>query len=357
MTASMLEVVDVSVRYGSTEALRGVSLEVAAGETVAVIGPSGCGKSTLLRSIAGLEPLVSGTIRLGGELLDGPGAPSVPVHRRDLGLMFQDHALFSHLDVAANVAFGPRMQGIGPAERAARAVELLALVGLAGYEGRRVSELSGGEAQRVALARALAPSPGFLMLDEPLGALDRVLREQLSGELDRIVHSLGLTTLHVTHDQAEAAALADRIVVMRAGSIVQVGTPAEVWARPSSRFVAEFMGHPNVWRFEGSDVLAPVTALALATRHPVGESGRAARGDGDRDGDGTDSSTVLATVERVEFREGRFRVTALEDRTSASEPARTLVVDAADAPTVGDQVRITIAVDQLVPLDAGVAED
>ena len=233
----------VSVAYGDTTVLDHVDLTVAAGEKVAVVGPSGSGKSTLLRAIAGLEPLTAGHITL-----DGRDLRTVATHRRGVGLMFQDHALFPHLSVADNVAYGLR-HGPSPSGAATgeRVVELLDLVGLEGFGPRSVDQLSGGEAQRVALARALAPAPSLLMLDEPLGSLDRVLREQLVADLDRLLDRMGQTALHVTHDQAEAFALADRVAVLTGGRLVRVGTPQELWEDPGSRFVATFLGRPNIW--------------------------------------------------------------------------------------------------------------
>ncbi|MGH1494115.1 MAG: ABC transporter ATP-binding protein [Acidimicrobiales bacterium] len=232
----------VSIRYGSAVALDRFSLETAKGEIVAVLGPSGSGKSTLLRAVAGLEPLAEGRIVLHGRDLAG-----VATHRRGLGLMFQDHGLFTHLSVADNIAYGLKTAGVPKPEREARVAELLDLVGLAGFGDRRTGQLSGGEAQRVALARALAPNPGLLMLDEPLGSLDRALREQLTGDLRRLLTELGQTALHVTHDQSEAFAVADRVVVVDDGKPVAIGTPAQLWDNPGSRFVAEFLGHPNIW--------------------------------------------------------------------------------------------------------------
>ena len=259
---------DVSVRYGQTTALDRFTLSVPAGQIVAVVGPSGSGKSTLLRAVAGLEPLAAGRVVLGGRDL-----AAVPTHLRGLGLMFQDHGLFTHLDVAANIGYGLRVGGAGREQEAARVDELLALVGLQGFEARRPSQLSGGEAQRVALARALAPRPGLLMLDEPLGSLDRALRDQLTGDLRRLLTGLGQTALHVTHDQAEAFAVADRVVVMAAGRPVAVGSPADLWADPGSRFVAEFLGHPNVWSVtvgpDGEVSLAGHRLGRVGARHPL----------------------------------------------------------------------------------------
>lgn len=249
----MLKLDGATVRFGQRAALDAVDLEVADHETVCVLGPSGSGKSTLLRVVAGLQPLDAGRVLLGGA--DQAG---VPVHKRGLGLMFQDHQLFPQRDVAGNVAFGLRMRGASRVEQAARVGELLDLVGLPGAERRAVAALSGGEQQRVALARALAPSPRLLMLDEPLGQLDRTLRERLVVELRSLFARLGTTVLAVTHDQGEAFALADRVVVMRDGRIAQTGTPLEVWQRPASEFVARFLGFENV-------VPATVTGAVAAT--------------------------------------------------------------------------------------------
>jgi thiamine transport system ATP-binding protein len=233
-----LDVVGVSVRYGTTTAVDNVTFAVEPAEIVAVIGPSGCGKSTLLRAVAGLEPLHDGAICWAGDDLR-----DVPPHERGTGLMFQDHALFPHRDVAANVAFGLKMQHRPKAEQQARVDELLELVGLAGFGPRRIDELSGGEAQRVALARSLAPRPRLVMLDEPLGSLDRALRDRLATDIRTTLRAMGIAALHVTHDQDEAFTVADRVAVMDAGRLVQIATPATLWAAPATRFVATFLGH------------------------------------------------------------------------------------------------------------------
>ncbi|MFF8694987.1 ABC transporter ATP-binding protein [Streptomyces sp. NPDC015144] len=237
----MLTLESATVRFGGRAALDAVDLAVAEHEIVTVLGPSGSGKSTLLRVVAGLQRLDGGRV-----LLDGADQSGVPVHRRGLGLMFQDHQLFPHRDVGANVAFGLRMRGASRRDQERRVGELLDLVGLPGAERRAVATLSGGEQQRVALARALAPRPKLLMLDEPLGQLDRGLRERLVVELRALFRKLGTTVLAVTHDQGEAFALADRTVVMREGRIAQVGTALEVWRQPVSAFVAGFLGFDNV---------------------------------------------------------------------------------------------------------------
>ncbi|MFD8142747.1 ABC transporter ATP-binding protein [Streptomyces sp. NPDC059708] len=250
---TLLRLEGVTVRFGDRAVVDAVDLEVAEHETVCVLGPSGSGKSTLLRVVAGLQPPSAGRVLLGGA--DQAG---VPVHRRGVGLMFQDHQLFPHRDVGGNVAFGLCVRGSAKAEYAERVARLLDLVGLPGAQGRAVASLSGGEQQRVALARALAPSPRLLMLDEPLGQLDRGLRERLVVELQGLFSRLGTTVLAVTHDQGEAFALADRVVVMRDGRIAQAGTPLEVWQRPASEFVARFLGFENV-------VAATVSGGAAAT--------------------------------------------------------------------------------------------
>lgn len=253
----LLVIRDVVKMYDGFPALRGVSLCVPVGSITAVLGPSGCGKTTLLRVIAGLDLPDSGSLWCGDQVLD-----RVPVHQRDFGLMFQEYALFPHRDVAANVAFGLRMRKVPRAQVAARVAELLMLVGLVGYERRRVDGLSGGERQRVALARSLAPHPRLLMLDEPLGALDRVLRERLLDEMRVILRRVGVTSLYVTHDQAEAFAIADRVVLMDGGRVEQVGSPEEVYRQPASLFVARFLGLRNVVRGQVLDVGAE---LLIAT--------------------------------------------------------------------------------------------
>ncbi|MFE7853694.1 ABC transporter ATP-binding protein [Streptomyces sp. NPDC057403] len=237
----LLSLQDATVRFGGRAVLDAVGLDVAEHEVVCVLGPSGSGKSTLLRVVAGLQELGAGRV-----LLDGRDQSGVPAHRRGVGLMFQDHQLFPQRDVGGNVAFGLRMRGEARAEQEARVRELLDLVGLPGAARRAVASLSGGEQQRVALARALAPRPRLLMLDEPLGQLDRSLRERLVVELRELFGRLGTTVLAVTHDQGEAFALADRVVVMRDGRIAQSGTPLEVWQRPAGEFVARFLGFDNV---------------------------------------------------------------------------------------------------------------
>lgn len=234
-----LEVESLNFRVGQRDVLSGVSLHVGPGETVALLGPSGSGKTTLLRLVAGLDHPTAGEVRF-----DGHDLAHVPAHRRGFGLMFQDHALFPHLNVEKNVAFG--LRAVPSNRRRARVSELLALVGLAGFELRSIDKLSGGERQRVALARALAPSPKLLMLDEPLASLDRALRQRLVDELRDILERLGIPAIYVTHDQQEAFALADRIVILDEGRLVREGPPRDLWGSPGTEFVARFLGMENI---------------------------------------------------------------------------------------------------------------
>ncbi len=238
---SLIDVRRLRKSYPDGWELRDVSFTVEEGEILCLLGPSGCGKTTLLRLLAGLEMPDSGQVLMGGQ-----DVTRVPPHLRGFGLMFQDYALFPHKDVFANVAFGLRMQRLSREDVASRVVEALDLVGLTGFEHRDVNQLSGGERQRVALARSLAPQPRLLTLDEPLGALDRALRERLMEELPGILHHAGVTTITVTHDQEEAFALADRLVLMKSGGVVQVGTPEAVYRRPASGWAARFLGLTNL---------------------------------------------------------------------------------------------------------------
>lgn len=236
-----LSVSDIRVHFGSVAAVDGVSVEVSLGEIVGLLGPSGCGKSTLLRVISGLVVPDSGSVSW-----DEADLSRVPVHKRGFGFMFQDGQLFAHKSVAANVAYGLKNSGFSRVERDARVRELLELVGLAGYENRNVTVLSGGEKQRVALARALAPRPKVLLLDEPLSALDRELRERLALDVRSILRATRTTAVFVTHDQDEAFTVCDRVAVMRAGKVLQIDRPERLWRNPVSREVAEFLGYEAV---------------------------------------------------------------------------------------------------------------
>ncbi|MFV0254345.1 MAG: ABC transporter ATP-binding protein [Beutenbergiaceae bacterium] len=264
-----LKVDAVTVRYpgAGQDAVDRVCLDLAAGEVLALLGPSGCGKSTVLRAVAGLEPLAAGSIRWAGtDLAD------VPVHRRGFGLMFQDGQLFTHSTVAGNVGYGlPR--GAGRRERVA---DLLDLVGLAGYQDRAIPTLSGGEQQRVALARALAPTPRLLLLDEPLSALDRRLREHLVNEIASILRATGTTALYVTHDHDEAFAIADRVAIMSSGTVLQAGSPEQVWAAPVDAHVAAFLGYRVVPDGVGELALSPRAIRVAERNEPVRARGAVA---------------------------------------------------------------------------------
>ena len=237
----MLELIDTHKSYEDQPLLSGISFVVEAGETVCLLGASGSGKSTLLRIIAGLEQSESGQV-----LWNGKDLASVPTHQRNFGLVFQDYALFPHLTVTENVAFGLKMQNLPNDDIKLRITASLEQVNMSSFANRRVTDLSGGEQQRVALARALAPRPRLLMFDEPLGALDRTLRDHLLSELRVILHDSGVPAIYVTHDQEEAIAIADRIMLLHDGHIVQQGMPAEVFAHPASGWVANFLGLGNV---------------------------------------------------------------------------------------------------------------
>ena len=252
---ALLEIIAASKRFGAAAAVDEVSLSVESGEFFALLGPSGCGKTTLLRLIAGFETPDSGRI-----LIDGAPMNAVPPYARPVNMMFQSYALFPHLDVAGNVAFGLKQERMERRRRDARVADMLALVQMSDYARRRPHELSGGQKQRVALARALAKMPKLLLLDEPLAALDRKLREETRLELTGIQERVGTAFLVVTHDQEEALGMAQRVAVMNRGRLVQTGPPTEIYERPNSRFVADFVGAVNL--FEG-ELVAGFNALSL----------------------------------------------------------------------------------------------
>ncbi|MDA9397912.1 ABC transporter ATP-binding protein [Bradyrhizobium sp. CCBAU 45389] len=245
MSAS-IEIAGVSKVYdGGVRAVDAVAMDIRQGEFFSLLGPSGCGKTTTLRMIAGFETPSAGAIRV-----DGADITHVPAHKRDMGMVFQNYALFPHRTVAENVAFGLRMRGLDKASIAARVKAALAMVELSGLEDRRPAQLSGGQQQRVALARAIVIAPRVLLCDEPLGALDKKLRQQMQFELKQLQKKLGLTLVFVTHDQEEALAMSDRIAVMNGGRVEQVGTPTEIYNQPTTRFVADFIGDTNIFRGE-----------------------------------------------------------------------------------------------------------
>ena len=248
----------VTKRFGDHAAVNDVSLDIYPGEFFALLGPSGCGKTTLMRMLAGFESVDAGRITLNGEDLAG-----APPHKRPVNMMFQSYALFPHLSVEQNVAFGLKQEGMARKDIAARVAEMLALVKLESFAKRRPDQLSGGQKQRVALARAVARKPRMLLLDEPLGALDKKLREETQFELMDLQVELGVTFLIVTHDQEEAMVMADRIAVMRDGKIVQIGRPEEVYEAPNSRYVAEFLGDVNLFETTVDAIEHPMAHLNL----------------------------------------------------------------------------------------------
>lgn len=258
----MLRIVNLSKSYQGVHILNDISLTVSEGEILCLLGSSGCGKTTLLRTIAGLETPDKGQI-----FLSDTNITKFPVHQRKLGLMFQDFALFPHMNVVDNIEFGLRMTKLEQNKRKIRLQEVMELVQLTGYEHRDISQLSGGEKQRVALARSLAPNPKMLMLDEPLGSLDASLRKQLGLDLRRIIKGLSLTAIYVTHDQQEAFTIADRVAVMNKGKIEQVDSPIQLYQQPKSRFIASFLGLKNILPIEGYKQGKAITELGVFPLH------------------------------------------------------------------------------------------
>jgi len=269
MAGDALTVERVEVAFGATLVLKEVSLEVAPGEFVALLGSSGCGKTTLLRAISGFAPVQAGRV-----LVAGRDITRLPPERRGMAMVFQSYALWPHMSVAQNIAYGLRLRGIGRAGRAARVTEVLALLGLDGLGERPVTQLSGGQRQRVALGRALAIGPGILLLDEPLSNLDARIRQSVRHEIKALQEQLGITAIHVTHDREEAMVMADRIAIMDAGRIAQLGPPEAVYNRPASPFVAAFMGADNVIALEARQTEQAVEVAAgahnEAARLPLG---------------------------------------------------------------------------------------
>ena len=331
----MLEVRSIHKTYDNKPLLKDISFHVALGETICLLGASGSGKSTLLRIIAGLELPDSGLI-----LFNGHDISSVPSHLRDFGLVFQDYALFPHLNVYENIAFGLKMRRLGQIEINERAAEALELVSLTRFADRQVTDLSGGEQQRVALARALAIRPRLLMFDEPLGALDRTLREGLLKELRAILHQTEVPAIYVTHDQEEAFAIADRILILYRGEIVREGTPADVWADPQLAYVAEFFGLGNMM---DATVLAKNEfqteygnfTVKCPHKHSGGEKvkllARPSRVDGE-------ANALRGVVTDVIFQQDRFKVT-LDNG---------LYVYLNEAPKMGSQLKVPVRIECLV---------
>jgi putative spermidine/putrescine transport system ATP-binding protein len=269
VSGTQIRLVDCSKRYpNGTLALAPLRLEIRSGETIVLLGPSGCGKTTTLRMIAGLTSPDQG----GHIFFDDDDVSALPIERRNVGMVFQSYALFPDRNVARNVGYGLEVRGVPAPQRAARVAEMLALMRIEELAGRHVDALSGGQRQRVALARALAPQPRVLLLDEPLAALDAKLRETLRVEIDELLRSLGITAVYVTHDQGEAMALGDRIVVMEHGRVAQIGSPREIYLHPANRFVAEFVGSLNCLRGTVRDGMLAVPGGRIPFEHPDGEA-------------------------------------------------------------------------------------
>jgi putative spermidine/putrescine transport system ATP-binding protein len=336
---------DLRRKYATTTALDGLSLTIAPGELVALLGPSGCGKTTALRLLAGLEEADSGRVIIGGEDVTG-----VPANRRNVGMVFQAYSLFPHMTAQQNLEFGLQLHKVGVDERRKRAKDMLELVGLSAHANKFAHQLSGGQQQRVALARALAIQPQVLLLDEPLSALDAKVRSRLRDEIRRVQLEVGITTLFVTHDQEEALAIADRVGVMQSGRLEQLGPPTEIYSRPATPFVAEFVGLTNRMRGTVRDGMVDVRG----TRIPLVDSGVAdgpatalvrpeavTLADNSESGDGPLVGTVIA----VAFLGAMSRVTVdLGDTTVLAQ----LATSAASLHPAGTRVRLELRPDPVL---------
>lgn len=335
----VLEIDDLTIAYGDHTVIDGLSWRTGgAGALItAVLGPSGCGKSTLIRAVAGLERPAAGTVRFGGEDLAG-----IEVHRRDFGVVFQDGQLFGGRSVAANIAYGLKMRRWPRRRIADRVSELLDVVGLPGYEKRSVDTLSGGQAQRVALARALAPHPRLLLLDEPLAALDRRLRDELAVEISEIVRAAGVPTVVVTHDHAEAATMADVIAVMRDGAMVQVAQPSTLWTRPVDEWTARFLGATTVVDATLHDGVAETVLGDLRLDLPDGSRRLGLR---------PESVEVARTPDAVDVRSLATVVLVAELPSGPRVRIETVVGEidaiATESVFVGDRVRLRLVPDRV----------
>ncbi len=317
----------VSRHFGSVRAMDEVDLEVAPGEFFAMLGPSGSGKTTCLRLIAGFEQPTAGTIRIFDEAVEG-----VPPYRRNVNTVFQDYALFPHMNVRDNVAFSLMLKKVDRAERDRAAEAALEMVKLSGYGDRRPGQLSGGQRQRVALARAIVNKPKVLLLDEPLGALDLKLREQMQEELKALQKTLGITFIFVTHDQGEALSMADRVAVFNTGRIMQVGTPEDIYRRPQTRFVADFVGSSNVLppEFVQSMLgIAKWASLRPEAVHVIKAGGGASALTGT-----VTSRSYMGSTTRLSIELNKHRITAV-------------LPSSGDVPVEGDRVTVGFAKDAL----------
>lgn len=351
----LVRVENVGKSFGPMRAVDGVSLDIAHGEFFALLGPSGCGKTTLMRMIAGFGEPDEGRI-----LLDGQDLAGVPPHRRPVNMMFQSYALFPHLDVFENVAFGPREEGVAKAEIASRVEDALRLVQMQDFGKRKPNALSGGQKQRVALARAVVKRPKLLLLDEPLAALDRRLREETQEELKRLQKTLGIAFLVVTHDQDEAMMMADRIAVMEKGRVLQIGAPADLYERPQSRAVARFIGDANVFepviraRLDDRALVALDSATFEIAQCPRGPFALGLRPEKirvlDPHAEWPDCVTLDATVESLLY---RGDVTDLRVRT-AGPSLRVSMLNASRHPALslsaGESIRIAFSPDDVMVL-------
>jgi putative spermidine/putrescine transport system ATP-binding protein len=330
-----------------THALEPTTLSVARGETLVFLGPSGCGKTTMLRILAGLEAPDPG----GRVLFNGADVTTVPIERRNVGMVFQSYALFPNMSVAENIGYGLKIRGVARKERDARVAELVALTGIEGLEHRRVDQLSGGQRQRVALARAVAARPSVLLLDEPLTALDAALRERLRSELDRLLRMLGITTIYVTHDQAEAMALGDRVVVMRKGAIAQIGAPRDIYFTPANRFVAEFIGAANIVEASAANgaLNLPGGHVSLPDPNAAGVVVAMIRPESIAVVSPADAS-LGGTVDRISFVGDRQRLTV------SGAAGRPLLIDVPNSLAIKVGERIGLAIDprsiRILPGDA-----
>lgn len=340
MSRPVLQVRALVCRYEKigAAAVKGVTFEVEEGELLALVGPSGCGKSTTLRAVAGLEPVQSGELVLAGRTLAGAGV-FVPPEQRGIGLVFQDLALFPHLSAEQNVAFGLRRHA--PQERSARTRELFSLVSLTGLEARRPGELSGGQQQRVAVARALAPRPSLLLMDEPFSSLDATLREELRAELRALLKRLGTAAILVTHDRSEVFAFADRVAVMNAGNLEQVGTPEDIYAAPATAFVATFMGEGTLLpaKADGDRAVSPLGIVPL-TSPATGDVQLVVRPESVKVGAASANEGVRA---RVQVKHFRGAATAL--RIQLADTGHVLLAQLPGLARFaeGEEIRVTVA--------------